>query len=38
MCIRDSNDLVASFCDRVVTLRDGYVLKEQPDPVLAGSY
>jgi len=33
------NDLVASFCDRVVILRDGYILKEQrPDPVLAGSY
>jgi putative ABC transport system ATP-binding protein len=33
------NDLVAGFCDRVVTLRDGYISKEQrPDPVLAGSY
>jgi len=31
------NDLVARFCDRVVTLRDGRILKErQPDPVLAG--
>ena len=31
------NDLVASFCDRVVILRDGYILNEQqPDPVLAG--
>src|SRR5713101_3930179 len=31
------NDLVASFCDRVVILRDGYILKEQrPDLVLAG--
>src|SRR5712664_3058848 len=33
------NDLVASFCDRVVSLRDGYILKElRPDLVLAGSY
>jgi putative ABC transport system ATP-binding protein len=38
------NDLVASFCDRVVNLRDGrivdgHILKEQrPDPVLVGSY
>jgi putative ABC transport system ATP-binding protein len=33
------NDLVASFCDRVVILRDGQVVKEeQPEPVFAGSY
>jgi putative ABC transport system ATP-binding protein len=32
------NELAASFCDRVITLRDGRILKEQrPNPVLAGS-
>jgi ABC-type lipoprotein export system ATPase subunit len=31
------NELAASFCDRVVTLRDGYILKERLNPVLAGS-
>ena len=30
------NDLVASFCDRVIILRDGHILKEhEPEPVLA---
>jgi putative ABC transport system ATP-binding protein len=33
------NDLAASFCDRVVTLRDGRILKEQrSSPVLTGTY
>jgi len=32
------NDLAASFCDRVITLRDGRIVKEhRPNPVLAGS-
>ncbi len=32
------NELAASFCDRIITLRDGRILKEQrPNPVLAGS-
>src|SRR5258707_13067671 len=33
------NDLVASFSDRLVSLRDGHIEKEQqPDPFLVGSY
>jgi putative ABC transport system ATP-binding protein len=33
------NELAASFCDRVVTLRDGRILKEQrTTPVLTGTY
>jgi putative ABC transport system ATP-binding protein len=33
------NELAAGFCDRVVTLRDGRILKEQrPSPVLTGIY
>ena len=33
------NDLAASFCDRVITLRDGRILKEQrPDPAPARSH
>jgi hypothetical protein len=32
------NDLAASFCDRVVTLRDGRIVREQqPNAALAGS-
>jgi putative ABC transport system ATP-binding protein len=33
------NDLAASFCDRVITLRDGRILKqERANPSLAGSH
>jgi len=33
------NELAAGFCDRVVTLRDGRILREQrPNPVLIGTY
>jgi putative ABC transport system ATP-binding protein len=33
------NELAASFCDRVITLRDGHIVKEhRPDAVTTGSH